>query len=139
VQEYTTTSKSRALLIAMVILISMLFIGVVIGIITLAGKDPETTGQIRDIFIIILAFESLLIGVALIILIIQLAIFANLIQNELKPILVSTKETVSTIRGTSKFIAKRAIVPIISLTSVAAGFSKLLGIIGFLKNRKGKE
>lgn len=138
-QEYTTTSKSRALLIAMVILISMLFIGVVIGIITLAGKDPETTGQIRDIFIIILAFESLLIGVALIILIIQLAIFANLIQNELKPILVSTKETVSTIRGTSKFIAKRAIVPIISLTSVAAGFSKLLGIIGFLKNRKGKE
>ena len=52
-------------------------IGAVIGLL-----QPNTpTEKIRDIFIIFMAFESLVIGVALVILILQIASLMNLLQN----------------------------------------------------------
>lgn len=117
-------------------IIAVLFLAAVVtGIVFLSGKDAETTGRVRDIFIIVLALESLLIGAALVILVIQLAVLTNLIQNEVKPILTSAKETVSTLRGTSQFISSRAVAPIISITSALAGFRKLSNIIGFIRRK----
>jgi NADH:ubiquinone oxidoreductase subunit K len=117
-------------------IIAVLFLAAVItGIVYLSGKDAETTGRVRDIFIIVLALESLLIGAALVILVIQLAVLTNLIQNEIKPILTSAKETASTLRGTSQFISRRAVAPIISVTSALAGFRKLSDIIGFIRKK----
>ena len=132
-------SPNKYVITLLVILGIIIIGGIIAGVCFLARSDTETTGRVRDIFIIVLALESLLIGIALIILVIQLALFANLIQNEVKPILDSTKETVSTIKGTSKFISKRAVAPIISITSFAAGFRKLLDIIGFVKNKKNNQ
>ena len=117
-------------------IIAVLFLAAVVtGIVYLSGKDAETTGRVRDIFIIVLALESLLIGAALVILVIQLAVLTNLIQNEVKPILTSAKETASTLRGTSQFISRRAVAPIISVTSALAGFRKLSDIIGFIRKK----
>ena len=65
----------------------------------------ETVARLRDISIILLAIESLFIGLALIILIIQIARLTNLIENEVKPILDSTNETVSNLRGTTRFLS----------------------------------
>jgi hypothetical protein len=45
----------------------------------------------------------MLTGLALTILIIQIARLTNLLENEVKPILNSTNETVSNLRGTTKF------------------------------------
>jgi len=116
--------------------IAVLFLAaVVIGIVYLSGRDAETTGRVRDIFIIVLALESLLIGAALVILVIQLAVLTSLIQNEVKPILNSAKEAASTLRGTSQFISRRAVAPIISVTSALAGFRKLSDIIGFIRKK----
>ena len=117
-------------------IIAVLFLAAMItGIIYLSGKDAETTSRVRDIFIIVLALESLLIGAALVILVIQLAVLTNLIQNEVKPILSSAKEAASTLRGTSQFISRRAVAPIISVTSALAGFRKLRNIIGFIRKK----
>lgn len=117
-------------------IIAVLFLAAVVtGIVYLSGKDAETTGRVRDIFIIVLALESLLIGAALVILVIQLAVLTNLIQNEVKPILTSAKETASNLRGTSQFISRRAVAPIISVTSTLAGFRKLSDIIGFIRKK----
>lgn len=113
----------------------LLLAGLVFGIFKLSTAGPETTGQVRDIFIIVLALESLLLGVALIILVIQVAVLTNLIQNEVKPILESTKETVSTLKGTSKFISERAVKPILSVSSFVAGSRKLFELIGFIKRK----
>jgi hypothetical protein len=116
--------------------IAVLFLAAVVtGIVFLSGKDAETTGRVRDIFIIVLALESLLIGAALVILVIQLAVLTNLIQNEVKPILTSAKETANNLRGTSQFISRRAVAPIISVTSALAGFRKLSDIIGFIRKK----
>ena len=117
-------------------IIAVLFIAAVVtGVVYLSGKDAETTGRVRDIFIIVLALESLLIGAALVILVIQLAVLTNLIQNEVKPILTSAKDAASTLRGTSQFISRRAVAPIISVTSALAGFRKLSDIIGFIRKK----
>ena len=122
--------------IILISIIAVLFLAALItGIVYLSGKDAETTGRVRDIFIIVLALESLLIGAALVILVIQLAVLTNLVQNEIKPILTSAKETASTLRGTSQFISKRAVSPIIAVTSALAGFRKLGDIIGFIRKK----
>jgi hypothetical protein len=113
----------------------VLLIGLVISIIALA-KPTTDTGKVRDIFIIVLAVESLLLVVALVILAVQLAVLTNLIQNEVKPILASTKEAVSTVKGTSKFISDKAVAPIISVSGFMAGSRKLFEIIGFIKRKE---
>lgn len=135
IQENTTENTNRTSIIIIAIVALLLLAGLIFGIVKLAGADAGQTGQVRDIFIIVLALESLLVGVALIILVIQLAVLTNLIQNEVKPILASTKETVSTLKGTSKFISDKAVKPIISISSFWAGFQKLFEIIGFIKRK----
>src|SRR6185436_16817627 len=79
-----------------------IMIGVVIGVVVLLILlglaiyfllQPATpTDKIRDVFIIVVALESLIIGVALIVLVAQLASLINLLQNEVRPILKATNE-----------------------------------------------
>lgn len=103
------------------------------GIYTLVAAGPETTSQIRDIFIIVLAFESLVIGVALVILVVQLALLTNMLQTEIKPILSNTKETIDTVKGTADFLSRRAVQPVIKANSYMAGARKLFQILGIIK------
>jgi len=92
-------------------------------------SSAETVARIRDVFIIFMAFESLLIGGVLVILIVQLARLTNLLQNEIKPILDSTNETVSTLRGTTQFVSEHISEPIIQLNEYVAGLQKLLDLL----------
>jgi len=103
------------------------------GIVFLAKSDTITTSHIRDIFIIVLALESLIIGGALVILVVQLALLINLLQNEIKPILETTRRTVNTLKGTTAFLSEHAVKPVINLGSLAAGMKRLVEIIGIIK------
>ena len=91
-------------------------------------QNDTRTANIRDIFIIFMAFESLIIGAALVVLIIQVASLINLLQNEVKPILESTSETVNTLRGTTEFLSENLVEPVIKLNSYIAGLRKILDI-----------
>ena len=97
-------------------------------------KSPAAAANVRDIFIIFIAFESLIIGVALVILIIQIASLINLLQNEVRPILQSTSETVNTLRGTTEFLSENLVEPVIKLNSYLAGLKKIFDLFGI--NRK---
>ena len=136
--EKNSQSK-KATLIIIAVITALFFIGITVGVVFLAKSDAQITSQVRDIFIIILVLESFLIGAALIILIIQLALLSNLIQNEIRPILSSTKETIRTVKGTSQFITERAVRPIVSIGGMLAGGRKLFEIIGFLRKDNTKE
>lgn len=128
--------KKKTIFIIIAVIVLVILTGMVFGVIALSRSGAENIETVRDIFIIILAFESLLIGGALIILIIQLALLSNLIQNELTPILTSTKETVKTVKGTSKFISEKAIAPIVSAAGILAGGKKLFELVGFIREKK---
>ena len=96
--------------------------------------QPATpTDKIRDIFIIVVALESLVIGVALIVLVVQLASLINLLQNEVRPILQATNETVNTLRGTVEFLGENVVEPVIKLNGYLAGLTRMLELIGIKK------
>jgi len=118
-------------------------IGAVIGVVILLALlglaiyfllQPATpTDKIRDIFIIVVALESLVIGVALIILVVQLASLINLLQNEVKPILKATTDTVNNLRGTAEFLGENVVEPVIKLNGYLAGLYRMLELMGVKK------
>jgi len=81
------------------------------------------------VFIIFMALESFVRGVALIILIVQLATLINLLQNEVKPILNSTNETVNTLRGTVTFLSDNMTEPVIKVNSYVAGIKTFFDVM----------
>ena len=128
------TSNSLKSKMVWIFLAGLIILGALItGMVFLSRSDIATTSHIRDIFIIVLALEALIIGAALVILVVQLALLINLLQNEIKPILETTRRTVNTLKGTSNFLSKHAIKPVMRVSSLAAGFRKLVEIIGIIK------
>lgn len=107
----------------------LLFAGLIVGAIFLFKAEAATTSHIRDIFIIFMALESLVLGVALVILIIQMATLINLIHNEIEPIMRSTAETVNTLRGTTTFLSENMVKPIIKANEYSAGIKRLFDVI----------
>jgi len=124
-----SSAGDRKRLTGLVVGIIVLLLLIIGGIILLAIAPAETTARVRDIFIIVLALESLLLGVALIILIIQLAVLINLIQNEVKPILEATQETINNLRGTTVFLSNNLVEPVIKLNEYLAGLRKILDLL----------
>lgn len=113
-----------------IILGALVFLALVIGLVILMmSAGSENVGKIRDIFIIFMALESLVIGVVLVILIVQLAVLINLIQNEIKPILQATSETVATLKGTTTFISDNLAEPVIKLNEYLAGLKKFMEVL----------
>jgi amino acid transporter len=120
-----------------------IMIGVIIGVIVLLILlgvaiffllQPATpTDKIRDIFIIVVALESLFIGVAVIVLIVQLASLINLLQNEVRPILTATNETVNHLRGTAEFLGENVVEPVIKLNGYLAGMNRVIELMGIKK------
>ena len=112
--------KSKRIIIAVIIGVVILLAALIFAIVLLL--QPTTpTDRIRDVFIIVVALESLVIGVALIVLIVQVATLINLLQNEVRPILNATNETVNTLRGTAEFLGESVVEPVIKLNGYLAG------------------
>lgn len=131
------TRKQRlttiAIIIAGVIILALLVIGLVF---LLHPNTPELyIARIRDVFIIIMALESLIIGLILFVLIFQIARLINLIQNEVKPILDSTNDTVSNLRGTTMFLSENLVEPVIKLNEYFAGLTRLIALLGLTKRK----
>ena len=114
--------------------------GIIAGVVVLVALlgiaiyfllQPNTpTDKIRDVFIIVVALETLVIGVALIVLVIQLASLINLLQNEVRPILHATSEAVNTLRGTAEFLGENVVEPVIKLNGYLAGLKRMLELLG---------
>jgi hypothetical protein len=115
------------------IVVVLLLAILITGLILLIGADTNTTGHVRDIFIIFMALEFLIIGVALIVLMVQLATLVNLLRNEIRPILDSSSETVNTLRGTAAFMSENLVQPVIKLNEYIAGLKRLLDLLHLVR------
>lgn len=128
--ETEQPKKFNTALIVIGVVVVLAIIGVLIYLLLLPATP---TDKIRDVFIIIVALESLIIGVALIVMIVQLASLINLLQNEVKPILHATNETVNTLRGTAEFLGENVVEPVIKLNGYLAGMNRMLELMGIRK------
>jgi len=99
----------------------------------LMNASPTTTSKIRDIFIIFMALEFGILGIALVVLLVQLAKLVNLLENEVKPIIASTSETINTLKGTTEFLSENLVNPVIKLNSYMAGFKKVFDLLKIIR------
>ncbi len=131
----------RILYIVVGVVIGLILLIFVIGLVLALFTDAEQTAArvqiIRDIFLIILALQGILIVIALAVLILQIARLVNLLQNEIMPILRNTQDTVNTAKGTVEFVGKNVAEPVLAFNGFMAGlgvlFRELFGIRRALK------
>jgi hypothetical protein len=119
-----------------------ILIGVIVGLVAIVAlyiwgaialvNRPSLAASLRDVFIIFMALEFLIIGIALVVLIFQLAVLTNMLQHEIKPILDSTNETVNTVRGTTVFISENLVQPIVKLNAYVAAIAQVADTLGTL-------
>ncbi len=126
--ETAASSKRKqiALIAGGVVFVLVVLTALVFATVVLL-KDPVRTETIRDIVIIFLAAEAVVFGLVLVILVVQVARLTALIENELRPILESTNETLGTLRGTAQFVSRNMVSPIIRVSSSVAALRRALG------------
>ena len=123
--------ERKVIIIASVVVLAILVLLFGFAIYLFKPSTPvDQVGRIRDIFLIFMALLSLLIGFALVVLILQVASLINLLQNEVRPILQATTETVNNLRGTAEFLGENVVQPVIKLNGYLAGLQRVIELMG---------
>ena len=135
-EEVSASSKRKqiALIAGGVVFVLVILIVLVLAAVVMLN-DPARTETIRDIVIIFLAAESVVFGLVLVILIVQVARLSALIENELRPILETTNETLGTVRGTTQFLSRNMVEPVIKVNSTVAAVRRALGAFRVRRTR----
>ncbi len=125
-ESQAKAQNTKKYLIAGILVAIVLIVLIVLATIYLVDEThQQRTEQIRDVFIIFLALQSLVIGIAMVVLIVQLSSLINLLQNEIRPIINSTSDTVNTLKGTAKFVSDNLAEPVIKLNQYAAMLKRI--------------
>ncbi|MGH2607284.1 MAG: hypothetical protein ACRDG5_11900 [Anaerolineales bacterium] len=124
------TAGQRWIFVGAALLAVLLIAGVVLAVVNLS-RNPDQTEMIRDIVIILLAVESWFLGLALILLMVQLMRLAALLQNEVRPLLDSTNETLGTLKGTTVFLSRNLVRPVIRINSSVSALRRVLDLLRY--------
>lgn len=131
--EITTTEQSKAIsstyVIIGVVVAILLGLGLIALIVWLASSFPAEIQTVRDIFIIAIALESCLFGIILMVMMVMMVRLVNTIEFEIKPILEQTNETIGTVRGTTTFVSKNVVNPVVKATGYMAGLRRGLKVL----------
>lgn len=134
-EEIRQQRKIILIVVGVVVLLLIFTIGSVVFLL----QPTVNTQKIANVFIIFMALESLVLMFTLVILIIQMSILINLLQNEIRPIITSTNETVNTLRGTATFLSDNLTEPVIRANEYAAGFRQLFLLMGLFRRRSNNK
>jgi hypothetical protein len=97
------------------------------------SQNEAMTRTARDIFLILLALEFMVVGVALIVLVVQLARLILLLEMELRPMLENANDTLDALRGTTQFLSETLVEPVMKLQSSLAGIQRVMEVLGMLR------
>lgn len=122
------TSRQRGIIVGGIAFVILVLAAAIVAVVAMV-RNPGSTANFRDIVIILVAVEAMFIGLALIVLIVQLAKLTALLQNEVKPILQSTTETLNTLRGTTAFLSNNLVQPVIKANSSVAAARRALDLL----------
>ena len=82
------------------------------------------SATVRDIAIILVAIEILIMNGLLIVLVWQVWRLIKMVRAELKPVIKDGQETVGTVKGSAEFVSESFISPLISASSRLAGLRR---------------
>ncbi len=141
--------RARRLLITGLVVAGLLLLGLVVLLVFLsvdayqsayAGTGPSPGAVVvellRDAAIIFVAFETLIIGVLLIILMLQVQSLVVLLRDEIKPMLEATNETLATVRGTAQFVSHNVVSPVMKWSGYLAGLHRVVREISGLRENE---
>ena len=131
--------RARRILIIGGVVAGLLLIGLIVLLVFLsldayqaavAGQPPTpatiVVGLVRDAAIVFVAFETILIGILLVILMLQVQSLIVLLRDEIKPMLAAADETLATVRGTTQFVSHNVVSPVIKWSGYFAGLRRIL-------------
>jgi hypothetical protein len=131
--------RARRLLIIGLVVAAALLLGLIVLLVFLsvdayqaayAGAPPSpgtvVVGLLRDAAIVFVAFETLFIGILLIMLVLQLHSLTVLLREEIKPMLEAANDTVATVRGTTQFISHNVVSPVMKWSGYLAGLRRIV-------------
>src|SRR3990172_320334 len=128
-EEAEPSSRRQGLWIALAAVLALaLAVGAGFAVFALV-RNPAQAETVRDIVIIFMGAESLLLGLALIILMVQLARLTALLQDEVRPMLRSTNDTIDTLRGTTRFLSDNLVSPVIRANGAAAAVLRVVDLV----------
>jgi hypothetical protein len=138
--------RARRLLTISLVVVGSLLLGLIVLLRFLAveayqaayaGTGPSpgevVVGLLRDAAIIFVAFETLLIGMLLIILMLQVRSLIVLLRDEIRPMLEATNETLATVRGTTQFVSHNVVSPVVRWSGYLAGLRRIAREISGLR------
>src|SRR4030042_3754905 len=99
----TSRLRSRLFLYGGILLLVLIAAAVGLGFLS---QDETMTRTARDIFLILLALGFMVVGVALIVLVVQLARLILLLEMEMRPMLENANDTLDALRGTTRFLSE---------------------------------
>ncbi len=111
-------------IVAGAIALVVIGVGFTAMLVYLANNYAETIIVLRDIFIIALGLMSCVSGIVLMLLLIAIMRLVNMLEYELKPILLKTNETLGTIQGTTSFVSDNVVRPVTTASSYVAGIRR---------------
>lgn len=128
--------RLRRNLIVSLVIVGVLLVGMMALLIVLAvdtyrspvqpSPSARVVSLLRDAAIILVAFETLLIGLLLIVLTIQVQALVALLRDEIRPMLETINDTLATVRGTTQFVSHHVVSPTIQAASLLAGVRRVL-------------
>ncbi|MBN1977133.1 MAG: hypothetical protein JW918_06995 [Anaerolineae bacterium] len=138
--------KAKRLFIIFGIVAGLLFIGLVVLLVFLSidayqaayeGAPPSpgsvVVSLLRDVAIVFVAFETMIIGILLIVLMLQVQSLVVLLRDEIRPMLEAVNETLATVRGTTQFVSQNVVDPVMKWSGYLAGLRRVLQQIGGLR------
>jgi hypothetical protein len=124
-----------AAIVAFVLLLVLVIFGVILF------NHPVAAAKLRDIFIILLGIQSIFIGLLMIVAVVAIIYVAlkmydltQFIQNELRPMLRRTDDTIRTVQSRTVFISDAAVKPVIEVMSWGAEIKAM--VRAFTRPRK---
>jgi hypothetical protein len=126
------SSRLRRSLIVFAAVLFLLLAATGIGLFLLS-RNEALTSTARDIFLILLALEFMVVGVAVIVLAVQIARLTLLLEMEIRPMLENANDTLDTLRGTTLFLSESLVEPVVKLQSSLAGIQRVLEVLGLFR------
>jgi hypothetical protein len=126
-------ARRQKMIVTALIVGGIVFIALIILIVILLLQPGVPTEAIKNVFIIFLAVEMLIVGIAVVVLSVQVATLVNLLQNEVRPMLNSTNDTINNLRGTTEFLSENLVEPVIQLNGYLASLKRMLELMGLNK------
>ena len=139
--EARTPMDPRAkTMIFIVVIAFVVIVALLVGAGFFFRSRPEDTTFLRDIAIIVLAFETLVVIFFLGVMTVLLIYVVLTLEREIKPVLNATSETIYTVRGTTTFVSDTVVSPIMTVASIVGAVKGVAQAIAGLRPKgRGKR